>query len=117
MAADPLRYHDVGDAGALRDGRMLACRVEGRAIVVCRVGDALHALDDICTHAHARMSEGRLRGTRLVCPMHGAAFDARDGRVLAGPATRRLPAHPSRVVDGRIEVALDPQAPPAPAED
>lgn len=116
MAADPLRFHDVGDAAALRDGRMLACRVEGRAIVVCRVGEALHALDDICTHAFARMSEGRLRGTRLVCPMHGAAFDVRDGRVLSSPATRALARHHARAQAGRIEVALDPAAPP-PAEE
>ena len=115
--SDAPQFRPVADLASLREGQMLPCTVDGRALVVCRLREGVFALDDICTHAHARMSEGRLRGTRLVCPMHGAAFDARDGRVLAGPATRRLPAHPSRVVDGRIEVALDPQAPPAPAED
>jgi len=93
---------------------MLACSVEGRALVLCHTRDGLHALDDVCTHAYAKMSEGRLRGSRLLCPLHGAGFDVRDGRVLAGPATRPLAAHRVRVVDGMIEVALDPAAPPQP---
>ncbi len=93
---------------------MLACSVAGRALVVCRTREGLFALDDVCTHAFARMSEGRLRGTRLICPLHGAGFDVRDGRVLAGPATRRLATHLARVLGDTIEVALDPAAAPQP---
>lgn len=111
MAESP-SFHAVADLATLRDGRPFACSVEGRALVLCRQGDAVHALDDLCTHAEARMSEGRLRGTRLICPLHGAAFDVRDGRVLSGPATRGLHTHPVRVVAGRVEVAIDPAAPP-----
>lgn len=113
---DAPRHHVVAELAALREGRMLACRVEGRPIVVCHTREGLFALDDQCTHALARMSEGRLRGTRLVCPLHGAAFDVRDGRVLAGPATRPLTFHAVRVVDGRIEVAIDPAAPALPED-
>jgi nitrite reductase/ring-hydroxylating ferredoxin subunit len=109
---DAPRFHAVADLAALREGRMLACRVEGRPVVVCRTAAGLHALDDLCTHALARMSEGRLRGTRLACPLHAAAFDVRDGQVLAGPATRALATHAVRVVDGRVEVAVEAGLPP-----
>jgi nitrite reductase/ring-hydroxylating ferredoxin subunit len=54
------------------------------------------------------MSEGRLRGCRLICPLHGASFDVRDGSVLGAPAVSPLKAHGLRIVDGRIEVALRP---------
>jgi nitrite reductase/ring-hydroxylating ferredoxin subunit len=107
-------FHPIGELASLRAGRMLACAVEGRSLVICRTADGLHALDDVCTHADARMSEGRLRGSRLVCPLHGAAFDVTTGRVLAGPAPRPLAVHQVRVVDGMIEVALDPAAPTQP---
>ena len=93
-------------------GKMRACELGGRRIVVCHTRDGLFALDDVCTHAYSRMSEGRLRGTRLICPLHGASFDVRDGRVLGAPATRALPVHRIRVTGGQIEVALDPAAPP-----
>lgn len=112
--SDPAQFHPVSELAALREGRLLPCTVEGRAVVVCRTREGLGVVDDICTHAYARMSEGRLRGSRLVCPLHGAAFDVTDGRVLAGPAQRPLAVHRVRVVDGRIEVALDPAAPPQP---
>ena len=87
-------------------GRMHACTVAGREIVVCHTREGVFALDNTCTHAEARLCEGRLRATRIVCPLHGASFDVRDGRVLAPPATVPLPVHSVRIVDGSIEVAL-----------
>jgi nitrite reductase/ring-hydroxylating ferredoxin subunit len=87
-------------------GSMRACVIGGREIVVCHTREGVFALDNICTHAHARLCEGRLRATRLVCPLHGASFDIRDGRVLGPPATAALPTHAVRVVEGTVEVAL-----------
>jgi 3-phenylpropionate/trans-cinnamate dioxygenase ferredoxin subunit len=89
-------------------GSMRACTVGGRELVICHTREGVFALDNICTHAHARLSEGRLRATRLVCPLHGASFDIRDGRVLGPPAELPLPTHAVRVVDGAIEVAVGP---------
>jgi nitrite reductase/ring-hydroxylating ferredoxin subunit len=89
-------------------GRMKSCQVGDREIVLCNTKEGVFALDNVCTHAFARMSEGRLRGTRLICPMHGASFDVRGGAVLGGPASMPLPAHTVRIVDGAVEVALTP---------
>jgi 3-phenylpropionate/trans-cinnamate dioxygenase ferredoxin subunit len=90
------------------EGKMHACAADGREIVVCRTKDGIYALDNICTHAYARLSEGRLRGTRLICPLHGASFDVRDGRVLGAPAVRPLATHAVSVVDDRIEISVAP---------
>jgi 3-phenylpropionate/trans-cinnamate dioxygenase ferredoxin subunit len=89
-------------------GGMRALQAEGREILVCRTKDGIFAVDNICTHAHARLNEGRLRGTRLICPLHGAAFDVRDGRALGAPATRALATHEVHVVGERIEVTVAP---------
>lgn len=75
-------------------------------ILIAHTSDGFFALADACTHADSRLSHGRLRGCRIVCPLHGAAFDVRDGRVLKGPATRPVPSYPLRVVDDRLEVSL-----------
>jgi nitrite reductase/ring-hydroxylating ferredoxin subunit len=91
-------------------GSMRACVVRGREIVVCHTREGVFVLDNICTHAHARLCEGRLRATRLVCPLHGAAFDVRDGRVLGPPAVVPLPTLAARIVDGTVEVAVDDSA-------
>jgi nitrite reductase/ring-hydroxylating ferredoxin subunit len=87
-------------------GSMRAVTVAAREILVCHTREGLFALDNICTHAHARLCEGRLRATRLVCPLHGASFDIRDGRVLAPPAELPLPTYPVRIVADAIEVAV-----------
>ncbi len=87
-------------------GGMRTCVLGGRELVVCHTREGVFALDNICTHAHARLCEGRLRATRLVCPLHGASFDIRDGRVLGPPAEVPLPTYAVRIVEGTIEVAL-----------
>jgi len=90
----------------LPPGSMRSCVIDGREIVVCHTREGVFALDNICTHAHARLCEGRLRATRLVCPLHGASFDIRDGRVLGPPAVVPMPTHAVRIVEGTVEVAL-----------
>ena len=90
----------------LPPGSMRSCVIDGREIVVCHTREGVFALVNICSHAHARLCEGRLRATRLVCPLHGASFDIRDGRVLGPPAVVPQPTHAVRIVAGAIEVAL-----------
>lgn len=88
------------------EGGMRTARVGEREIVVCRTKGGVFALDNVCTHAYARLSEGRLRGTRLICPLHGAGFDVRDGRPLGPPATRALATHAVRIEDERVVVEV-----------
>jgi len=92
------------------EGSMRSYSVGDREIVVCRAKDGIHALDNICTHAFARLHEGRLRGTRLICPLHGASFDIRDGRAHA-PATQPLTVFPTRVAGDTVEITVRPAEP------
>ena len=86
-------------------GAMRAVKIGERELVVCHTKDGLFAVDNVCSHAYARLCEGRLRGTRLICPLHGASFDVRDGRVLGPPAAQPLAAFAVRVQDGMVELA------------
>lgn len=99
-------FVDLAALDAVPVGRMRAFVVAGREVVVCRTRDGLYALDNTCTHAEARMCEGSLKGTRIVCPLHGAAFDVKTGNVLSGPATSSLSSYAARVVGERIEVSI-----------
>jgi 3-phenylpropionate/trans-cinnamate dioxygenase ferredoxin subunit len=87
-------------------GGMRPVTLSGREIVICHTREGVFALDNICSHAHARMCEGRLRATRIVCPLHGASFDIRDGKVLGPPATLPQLTFQVRIVDGTVEVAV-----------
>ena len=80
----------------LVEGRPRCVEVDGRPVLLARTRDGVHAVDNICTHAYARMDEGRQRGHRLICPLHGASFDARTGAVLGAPASKPLATHSVR---------------------
>ncbi len=99
-------WHLVAGIEDIPEGTLRAFELEGRDVVICHSHAGWFVLDNTCTHALARLSEGKLRGCRLICPLHGASFDIRDGRVLGAPATTPLPVHQLRIVDDRVEVAL-----------
>jgi nitrite reductase/ring-hydroxylating ferredoxin subunit len=104
--SDPLIFRRVLAAADVKAGQMRAVELDGRSIVVCHTKDGWSALDNLCTHAYARMSEGRLRGHRLVCPLHGASFDCRSGAVLSAPAIEPLKTYPVRCMGEDVEVAI-----------
>ena len=89
---------------ALPDGALLRRVHEGVAILLCRVGEEVHAVADACTHEDVSLSLGALSGHCLACPLHGAVFDVRTGGVLAAPAETPLRTFPTRIVDGWVEL-------------
>ncbi len=98
---------ELGNLSDLTDGQLRAFPDIGElGIVVCRVGGTLHALQDNCSHADTPLSEGRLRGTMIVCPMHGAQFDVRDGSHQGPPAFEGVPCLPISETDGVARVGL-----------
>lgn len=79
--------HELGDCSDLSDGQMRVFEDAGDyGIVVCRVNGELYGLEDNCSHADTPLSEGRLRGYGITCPLHGAAFDVRTGEHSGPPA-------------------------------
>ncbi len=60
---------------------------EEREILLCRLGDGVYAVDNLCSHAAERLCTGKLKGGKLFCPLHGAAFDVKTGIALSRPAT------------------------------
>ncbi len=109
------QWHRICDVGVIPAKGMLPFEVGGHRIVLCRSAEGLFAVDDLCPHATAYLHEGRLKGTVLTCPMHGARFDIRDGRPLRGPATNALVSYPVREVGGQVEVLLDARSSDLPA--
>jgi 3-phenylpropionate/trans-cinnamate dioxygenase ferredoxin component len=101
---------ELGDLSDLADGQLRCFQDIGRdGIVVCRAGGQLYALADNCSHADTPLSEGRLRGFGLTCPLHGASFDVRDGSHSGPPAWEGVPAYAVTEVDGVATVSLRPR--------
>jgi len=80
--------------------------VNGIRIVICRFRDEYFAIENRCSHALSTFDEGRMRGYCIICPLHGATFDIRDGSATGLPAKKPIRSFPLRIVDGIIEVDL-----------
>jgi 3-phenylpropionate/trans-cinnamate dioxygenase ferredoxin subunit len=103
---------ELGDLSDLADGELRCFEHVGRdGIVVCRVAGQLYALDDNCSHADTPLSEGRLRGYAITCPLHGASFDVRDGSHAGPPAWEGVVSHRVEETDGVAVVVLGGRAP------
>lgn len=90
-------------------GRMLEVTVGSRNIVLCHTREGWFAVDNICTHAYAKLSEGRLRKTRLICPLHGGSFDCRSGVAIGPPAVAPLATYAVRLTGEDVEIAVGMQ--------
>ena len=88
-------------------GRMLEVTVGTRSIVLCHTREGWFAVDNVCTHAYAKLSEGRLRKTRLICPLHGGSFDCRTGVATGAPAVAPLATYAIRLTGDDVEIALE----------
>ena len=105
-----MTFHPVAALADLAENQPLAAIVEGRPIVLCRTEQAVHALDNLCTHSGARLAAGRVVKGVIACPLHGARFDLETGICRnAHMGLRPVVVHQVRVVDGQVEVALSPE--------
>jgi naphthalene 1,2-dioxygenase system ferredoxin subunit len=101
--SEAAEWEAVGSLDEVADGGLLQSMVGEEEIVLCRVGSNVFALHNWCTHADARLSEGRLEGHELECPLHEGKFDVRDGKALCAPLDTDIRIFPVRVVGNVIE--------------
>ncbi len=99
----------VAQVGDLSPGEMIAVEVGGDRVLLANVGGNIHAIDDICSHAYASLSEGDLSGEEVECPLHGSAFNVITGEVLTPPADESIRVYQLRI-DGD-DILLGPANP------
>lgn len=89
---------------ALADDKPTRAMHDGVPILLVRRGDRLFAMAETCSHFSGPLSEGKLVGDSIVCPLHNSRFALEDGRVLDGPAVHVQPCLDVRVRSGQVEV-------------
>lgn len=102
-------FHKLAPTSEVGLGEAKQYEVEGRYVALCNVGGEFLALEDVCTHAFAHLTEGGLEGDRIRCPLHGATFDVKTGEAKSLPAIKPVPTHEVKVEDGHVYVALNPK--------
>ncbi len=97
------------DAAARADvpeGDVVGVQVEGRDIALYEVDGEVFATDNVCTHGHARLSDGFLEGREIECPLHQGRFDVCTGAALCAPLTEGIKTYTVRIENMRVMLKL-----------
>jgi 3-phenylpropionate/trans-cinnamate dioxygenase ferredoxin subunit len=67
----------------------------------------VYALNGMCTHAYAAISDGYFEDGQTKWPLHKACFDVKNSKALTAPATYDdLDKYPVKIKGGQILVGL-----------
>ncbi len=78
--------------------------LSGRMIAVYDTPTGIHASAALCNHGGADLCDGYFDGHVIECPLHQGAFDVRDGRAVAAPATRKMMVYETRIEAGKVQI-------------
>ena len=95
----------VAQVGELRSGEMVAVTVGYDQVLLTNIDGIFHAIDDVCSHAYACLSDGDLNGEEAACPLHGGSFNAITGVPMNPPAEEPLRVFQVKVDGDDIFVA------------
>jgi 3-phenylpropionate/trans-cinnamate dioxygenase ferredoxin subunit len=87
--------------------RYVVRRIE---VAVANVGNGtFYAVDDVCSHAEASLSEGEIDvdDETIECPRHGSTFDLATGRPRSLPATVPVLTFPVKVEGDTVLIELE----------
>ncbi len=104
MLFEVARTNDIPEGEARR---VVADRIE---IALVNLGNGQFlAVDDICSHAEASLSEGEVdvEEETIECPRHGSIFDLRSGQPRSLPATLPIVTYPVKVEGDSILIDLE----------
>ena len=112
MSTDDLgsEWHDVAARDQLDPDFPMGVEVQGQAVGLFLIEDEVHAIDDVCPHAFAMLSQGFLEDGVVECPLHAARFEVATGRHLNEIGERDIRCFPVRVQDGRVCVRVPVKA-------
>lgn len=74
----------------LQENSIATVDLDGKHILLARLGDEVYAVEGYCTHEETDLGNGFLIEDRIVCPLHLSQFNLKDGQVMNPPATRPL---------------------------
>jgi len=99
-------WHAVAEDAAIGDDEALGVTVGKVQIAIVRAAGALHALDNVCTHQFALLSDGYVEDGCIECPLHQGRFELATGNAMCAPVTEPVRVYPVKVEGGKVLVEL-----------
>ena len=109
-------FRTVCKLDEIPDGEGKTVSVGDKLIAVFRVGGEFRAIDDVCPHMGASLSDGYVENGVVTCPWHAWRFRLADGAWADNPRLK-IGCYPVRVQGDDVQVQTpDPPTKPQPPE-
>ncbi|KAI8584148.1 hypothetical protein K450DRAFT_218397 [Umbelopsis ramanniana AG] len=103
--------HVVAKESDLKDGEKKEVKIGETPVLLSKVKGSYYATSARCTHYGAPLVNGTLASDgRIMCPWHGACFNATTGDIEDAPALNSLQKFEVTVQDGDVIVEADESA-------
>ena len=83
----------------------LIIEIDGEPVALCRVGEQVYALEDVCPHQGASFEGGEIDDGILICPLHGWRAEVCSGQSLEAPSLK-IAMYQTKVDNGEVYVKL-----------
>jgi nitrite reductase/ring-hydroxylating ferredoxin subunit len=102
----PGKWITVAEKSALEPESAIGVTHGDIDIAIYLIGGELYATDNICPHAFGYLNHGYIDDDQIECPLHGAVFEIKTGKGVAGPFCNDLATFPVRIVGEEIQVEI-----------
>lgn len=101
-----MSWKTIAHVDAVGEEEPLALRLDGREIAVFKVAGCVYAIDNVCTHQHALLTDGFVDGEYVECPLHQGRFHIPTGAAMGGFVTAPVRTYACRVEGDDVLVDL-----------
>lgn len=95
----------VAKLGDIAEGSAAAFAVEGKIVAIFNQGGKFYAINDMCPHMGASLSEGHFEDGEVTCPWHAWRFRVCDGSWCDNPRIK-TDSYEVRVRGDEIQVRV-----------
>jgi 3-phenylpropionate/trans-cinnamate dioxygenase ferredoxin subunit len=100
------QWHCVGELAQLGEDNPIEYKRDGLEVGIFKVGEQIYALENVCPHAYALLTQGFIDGETVECPLHEAVFHIPSGRCLKEPGGRDLKTYAVRLAGEEIQIKV-----------
>ncbi|AKJ40781.1 Rieske (2Fe-2S) protein [Pragia fontium] len=100
-----MSWIDVCEPSQVKEDFPFSAKIDDKEIGVYLVDGEYYALEDVCPHAYALLSQGFVEDGLVECPLHAAVFNIKTGRCEGGPG-QDIHKYPVRIFENKIQITF-----------
>ncbi|GJH14275.1 Rieske (2Fe-2S) domain-containing protein [Caballeronia temeraria] len=101
------QWQSVGRIDQIAEDAPIEFKGRGVEVGVFKVGESLYAIENVCPHAYALLTQGFVDGDTVECPLHEAVFHIPTGKCLKEPGGRDLKMYAVRLAGEEIQIKVE----------